>query len=172
MNIITALAVSVGLLGGLATYAFLADHLGLGIQIWAAFLAWGSFYHCGGKTAGLQASVFGNLWGILMALLTLIVVTQTGVANSLTLPVWAGICVAVGVGIMILASQISIFSAIPAAVYGYAATVAFALLWGPGLNNLMEPSLLNPAVIIAISMIIGGILGYISEMFAGTLAKT
>ncbi len=171
MNIITALAVSVGLLGGLATYAFLADHLGLGLQIWAAFLAWGCFYHCGGKTDGLRATVFGNLWGVLMALVTLIVISQTGVANSLTLPVWAGICVAVGVGLMILGSQISIFSSIPAAVYGYAAAVAFALLWGPGLNNLLDPSLQNPAVIIAISMIIGGILGYISEMFAGTLAK-
>lgn len=172
MNVITALAVSIGLLGGLATYAFLADHLGLGLQIWAAFLAWGSFYHCGGKAAGLQASVLGNLWGIVFALLTLLAVTQIGLASVVTLPVWAGICVAIGVAVMILTTQIPIFSAIPATVYGYAATVAFALLSANGLNLLVEPTLQNPAVIVAISMIIGGLLGYISEALAGTLVKS
>ena len=27
---------------------------GLGLSIWAAFIGWASFYHCGGKEAGLQ----------------------------------------------------------------------------------------------------------------------
>jgi len=38
MDLITALAVSIGVLGGIATFALLSP-LGLGLQIWAAFIA-------------------------------------------------------------------------------------------------------------------------------------
>jgi uncharacterized protein DUF1097 len=172
MKLITALAIVIGLLGGLATYAFLADHTGFGLQIWAAFIAWGSFYHCGGKVSGLQSSLLGNIWGIVMAALTLAVFNGAGLAESLTAPVWAGICVAIGVMVMILAANIPFLSAIPAAVYGFAATAAFALLTSNGLEMLLMPTEQNPAVVVAISMIIGGILGYISEAIAGSLAKS
>lgn len=171
MNLITALAIVIGLLGGIATYLFLADHAGLGLQIWAAFIAWGCFYHCGGKASGLSSSIVGNIWGIIMATLTLIAVNKAGLADTLSLPVWAGICVALGVGVMILAAQVPILSSIPAAVYGFAATAAFALLTN-GLNSLGDPTLANPAVVIALSMIIGGVLGYISEALAGSLASS
>ena len=60
---------------------------------------------------------------------------------------------------MILGAKIPIFSAIPATVYGYAATVALTLLTADGLANLSVPSLVNPAVIIALSMIGGNIFG-------------
>ena len=48
MDLVTALAVSIGLLGGVATYLYLSDFWGLGLLIWAAFIAWASFYLCGG----------------------------------------------------------------------------------------------------------------------------
>ena len=54
MDIITALAVSIGLLGAVATYLFLT--IGT-IQIWVGFLGWASFYHCGGGVDGLRKSV-------------------------------------------------------------------------------------------------------------------
>ncbi len=171
MNLVTALAIVIGLLGGLATYFFLADPLGLGLQIWAAFLAWGCFYHCGGKIGGLTSGIIGNLWGIVMATLTLLVINNVGLADSLTLPVWAGICVGVGVLVMILGAHVPMLSAIPAAVYGYAATAALVLLSTNGLNALGEPSLANPAVVVAMSMIVGAVLGYISEAIAGSIAK-
>ena len=136
MGIVTALAVSIGLLGGVATYLYLSDFLGLGLQIWAAFIAWASFYHCGGKIGGFTKSVLANLWGIVWAVLTLLAITKLGFAETLGLPVWAGICVAIGVGLMILGSNIPIFSAIPATVYGYAATVALALLTSDGVAKL------------------------------------
>lgn len=168
MDLITALAVSIGLLGGIATFIFLS--VGSGLQIWAAFLGWASFYHCGGKTAGLQSSVLANLWGVLWGALTLIAATQTGVADSLGLPVWAAICVAIGVALMILGAKIPLFSAIPAQVYGYAATVALALLTN-ATGALIEPSLDNPAVSVALSMVIGNLFGYASELLAGKLVK-
>ena len=128
MDLVTALAVSIGLLGALRLISIFPIRLVLGLQIWAAFIAWASFYHCGGKLQGFTSSILANLWGVVMATLTFLAVSRLGFAEQLTLPVWAGICVAVGVGLMILGSKIPIFSAIPATVYGFAATVAFVLL--------------------------------------------
>ncbi|HEY4807169.1 MAG TPA: DUF1097 family protein, partial [Roseiarcus sp.] len=51
MDLITALALSIGVLGGIATFVLLS--FGMGLQIWVAFIAWATFYHCGGKEAGL-----------------------------------------------------------------------------------------------------------------------
>jgi hypothetical protein len=73
---------------------------------------------------------------------------------------------------MILGSNISIFSAIPATVYGYAATVALALLTTSGVGNLAMPTMENPAVIIAISMVVGAVFGIVSEKLAGALASS
>jgi Protein of unknown function (DUF1097) len=170
MDLITALAVSIGLLGGVATYLCLSP-FGYGLQIWAVFIGWASFYHCGGKTGGFTSSVLANLWGVLWGALTLIAVTQSGMADTLGLPVWAAICVAVGVGLMILGAKVPIFSAIPAQVYGYAATVAFTLLTDAA-GSLMLPEIGNPAVIVALSMVAGAVFGFISEQLAGALAKS
>jgi hypothetical protein len=171
MDLVTALAVSIGLLGGVATYLFLSDPLVLGLQIWAAFIAWASFYHCGGKLQGFTSSVLANLWGILWGVLTLLAISRLAIGESLPPNVWPAICVAVGVGLMILGCTIPIFSAIPATVYGYAAVVAFALLKA-GTDNLTVPSLANPAVVIALSMIVGAIFGLISEAVAGAMARS
>ena len=173
-DIVTALALSIGLLGGVATYLYLSDPLVLGLQIWAAFIAWASFYHCGGKIQGFMLSILANLWRVVTAARTLLVVPRLGFAEQLGRPFWAGICVAIcgGVAVMILGAKIPIFSAIPATVYGYAATVALTLLSADGLANLSQPTLLNPAVIIALSMIGGAIFGLISEALAGLLARS
>lgn len=168
MDLVTALAVSIGLLGGVATFLFLAVP-DLGLQIWAAFLGWASFYHCGGKASGLQSSVLANLWGVLWGALTLLAVTRAGLADTLGLPAWAAICVAVGVALMILGAKIPQLSAIPAQVYGYAATVGLALLTNAS-GALTDPSLANPAVSVALSMVIGNVFGYVSEQLAGKLA--
>ena len=102
MGLITALAISIGLLGGIATYLVFSDPLMLGLQIWAVFIGWASFYHCGGKGGGFVSSVLANLWGVVWATLTLLAVSQLPFGEALGLPVWAGICVAIGVGVMIL----------------------------------------------------------------------
>lgn len=169
MDLVTALAVSIGLLGGAATYLYLSDFFGLGLQIWAAFIAWASFYHCGGKAQGFTSSILANLWGVVWGALTLIAFSNLDL--GLEAPIWAGICVAIGVGLMILGCKIPIFSAVPATVYGYAATVAFALLTN-NVSGLLDPTLANPAAVIAMSMIGGAIFGFISEAFAGVMAKS
>jgi hypothetical protein len=141
------------------------------LQIWAAFIAWASFYHCGGKIHGFTSSILANLWGIVWGVLTLLAITKVGLGGSLPPNIWPAICVAIGVGLMILGSHIPLFSAIPATVYGYASIVAFALLKA-GTDGLMDPTLQNPAAVIALSMIGGAIFGLISEAVAGALAKS
>ncbi|RVB80447.1 MULTISPECIES: DUF1097 domain-containing protein [unclassified Mesorhizobium] len=112
MDLITGLAVVIGIMGGIATWAAIT----IGnpyLPIWAVFVGWGSFYHCGGKEAGFKNSALANLWGAICAAGALIALTSIGV-TALT----AGICVGVSIVILILAAKLPLLSAIPSAVYG------------------------------------------------------
>jgi len=170
MDIITALAISIGLLGGIAAWLFLGPIGGLGLSIWAAFIAWASFYHCGGKEAGLQKTVVNNVFGAIVGWVALMLVTQIPLANSLGLPIWAGICVAITVFILVLAAKIPLLSDIPAGVLGFASVVALALAGGK-LTALTAASLENPLPNIVVSMVIGALFGYVSEKAAGAISK-
>ncbi|GLK74365.1 DUF1097 domain-containing protein [Ancylobacter dichloromethanicus] len=168
MSLVSALAISVGVLGGVATWLFLGPLAG-GLQIWVAFIAWACFFHCGGKESGLKATILANIAGAVMAWLTLLAVSRGGLGEALGLPVWAGICVGVGVLVMILLGHLPAFAAIPAMVYGFAAMAGYSLLVTDGLANLTVPSPANPLVTVVLSLIVGAALGYVSEKVAGML---
>ena len=165
MDLITALAVSIGLLGGVATYVFLS--FGMGLQIWAAFIGWASYYHCGGQTKGLTDSIAGAVWGAVMAAAAFALMGVIGLPGALG----AAVAVAITVFIMIMGAKVPILSSIPAAVYGYASTAALTLLGKDELAGLGGSLLAVPAVNVAISMIIGAIFGYISQQLAGAISK-
>jgi Protein of unknown function (DUF1097) len=78
MDIITALAVSIGALGAVATWLFLTVGT---FQIWIGFIGWASFYHCGGGVDGLRKSVGANLWGVVMAFIALLLITQVNLGR-------------------------------------------------------------------------------------------
>jgi Protein of unknown function (DUF1097) len=164
----TALAISVGVLGAIATWLFLGP-LGGALAIWAAFIAWGCFFHCGGKESGLQSAILNNAAGAIIAGITLVVVTKTGMADKLGLPIWAAICVGVGVAAMVVLANVPMFSAIPAQVYGFAAVVAYTLM-GNAAGGLTAASMENPVLVVILSMIVGAVFGYVSEKLAGMLA--
>jgi hypothetical protein len=165
MSLNTALAISLGVLGAVATWLFLGP-LGGMLAIWAAFIAWGCYYHSGGKEAGLQSTILGTAAGAVIAGVTLMV-ASAGVGASLPANMWVAICVGLGVAAMVLLANVPLF-AIPAQVYGFASTVAMALLPAtPG--SVTEASLANPVVTIILSMIVGAIFGYVSEKVAGML---
>lgn len=164
MDLITALALSIGLLGGIATYLFLG--FGMGLQIWAAFIGWAAYYHCGGQTKGLQDSIAGAIWGAAMAAAAFALMNVLGLPG----PLGAAVAVAITVFILVMGAKIPLLSSIPAAVYGYASTVALTL----GAAALLKdaPGILSmPAVNIAISMAIGAVFGYVSQQLAGALSK-
>lgn len=167
MNIVTALAIVIGILGGLATWLFLGPLGGLGLSIWAAFIAWGSFFHCGGGENGLKNSIAGAIWGSIMAGVALYLLPIVG--NG---ALGAGAVVGVTVMGMILGAHVPLFSAIPAAVYGYASTAAFALLNGDKAVLMAGDIAANPVLNIVVSMAIGAVFGFISEKVAGSLAAT
>lgn len=164
MNLVTALALVIGLLGGVLTWLMFGPLAGL--SLWAAFIAWGSFFHCGGGESGLQKSLLAAIWGAIMATAALAVLPSLGALGSLAAPVAVGVTVA----IMILGAHIPALSAIPAAVYGYASTAAFALLMGDKASVLGTTVISSPLLNIVSSMVIGGIFGYVSEKIAGALA--
>ncbi len=168
MSANTALAVSVGVLGAVATWLFLGP-LGGALAIWAAFIAWGCYFHCGGKEQGLQSAILNNAAGAVIAGITLIVATRTGLASSLGLPVWAGICVGAGVAAMVLLANVPMFSTIPAQVYGFASVAAYTLMKDAA-GSLTAASLENPVIVVILSMAIGAGFGYVSEKLAGMLA--
>jgi hypothetical protein len=161
MSLITALAVSIGLLGGVATYIYLTVGV---IQIWIGFLAWASFYHCGGGTGGLGKSLTANIWGVIVGFVALLLITQVnpGIPGVL----WASIVVAGTAFVLVLGAKIEALGAIPASVYGFAATAGYGLLSGASLTAV---SLANPLVCVSVSMVIGGVFGLVSEKLAGVL---
>ena len=163
MNLVTALALVIGVLGGVLTWLMFGPLAGL--SLWAAFIAWGSFFNQGGGESGLQKSLLASIWGAVMATVALAVLPSLGALGSLAAPVAVGATVA----IMILGAHIPALSAIPAAVYGYAATAGFALLMGNKAEVLGTTVLSSPFLNIVSSMIIGGIFGYVSEKIAGAL---
>jgi uncharacterized protein involved in cysteine biosynthesis len=117
----------------------------------------------------LQSAILNNAAGAIIAGITLLVATRAGLAESLGLPVWAAICVGVGVAAMVLLANVPVFSAIPAQVYGFASVVAYALM-GNATGSLTAVSLENPVIVVILSMIVGAIFGYVSERLAGMLA--
>jgi hypothetical protein len=170
MDMITALAVSIGLLGGIFAWLILGPIGALGLTFPAGFIGWASFYHSGGKEAGLQKAIVNNVFGVIMGWIALLLVTQIPLAATLGLPVWAGICVAVTVFIMVIAAKNQMLSDIPAGVFGYATVAAYALV-GNKLGVLTAPSFENPLINIVISMVIGAVFGYVSQKAAGAVAK-
>ncbi|MGH6923154.1 MAG: DUF1097 domain-containing protein [Propylenella sp.] len=169
MDLIVALAISIGALGGIATWIVLGP-LGAALQVWAIFIAWACFYHCGGKETGLKNTIICNIVGAVLAWIALLIVTNTGgIGGALPGGLWAGIVVGVTVFVLVLLAKVPALATIPAMVYGYAAVAAFGLLSPTA--NVTAGDFTNPLITIVVSMVVGAVLGYISEKIAGAMAK-
>lgn len=173
MSLLIALSISIGLLGGIATWAFLSAWSGP-VLIWAAFVAWGCFYHSGGDEAALKNTIIGNLFGAVCAWVAAMIILSVPLAATLTLPVWAGIVVAGTVVVVVLAAHIPAFSVIPASVYGYASAFAFLLQTPKALSveTLTSATMSNALLIVPASMIVGAVFGLASAKIGGMLVKS
>lgn len=163
MNLVTALAVVIGVLGVVATYLFAGPASVFGPQIWVAFIAWASFFGAGGTTDALIKSLAANVWGAAWATIALILVGKFGSGGA---PVVA-IIVGVTCCLMILGAHLPLLGVIPAQVYGYAATAGFGLLTGAsGLDFKLGT---GPFTTVAGSLIVGAGFGYATGILAGKL---
>lgn len=172
MSTLVSLSISIGILAGIMTWGFLSPWSGP-ILVWAAFVAWGCFYHCGGDNAALKNTIVGNFFGVVCAWIAALGILGIPLAETLTLPVWAGIVVGVVVVVVVLAAHIQAFAVIPASVYGFAAAFAF-LLQTPeklSLGALTSASMDNVVIVVPISMIIGALFAIGSAKLGGAMTK-
>ena len=172
---LVALSVSIAVLG--AVWAFLAlGPLGGFVLVWAGFVAWGCYFHTGGDEAALSKTIVGNVYGVIMAWIALLIIVNVPVPGMGT--VWPAVVVGVTVFLLVIVASIDKLSAVPAQVYGYASTVAYSLEQatdgeagtGP-LANLASASFQNPLVLLIVSMVIGALFGFASGKLAGALTK-
>lgn len=173
MDLVTALAIVIGVLGAVATYLFLGPLGPFGLVIWAAFVAWAAFFHSGGGEAALKSNIPAHIWGSLMATVAFLLITNVAIGDlALTAAIWVGVTVA----IMIIAAKVPLLGQIPSAVYGYATTAAYCIHKGvdlqDGLGSLTAGGLgVNPFLTVSASLIVGALFGYLSGKIAGALAK-
>ena len=172
---LVALSVSIAVLG--AIWAFLAlGPLGGFVLVWAGFVAWGCFFHTGGDDQALVKTIVGNIYGVIIAWIALLIIVNVPVEGLGT--VWPAIVVGVTVFFLVIVASIDKLSVVPANVYGYASTVAYSLHQatdaeagtGP-LANLGSVGFQNPLMLLIVSMVIGALFGWASGKFAGVLTK-
>lgn len=168
MSSLSALALSVAILAGIATYLFVSDVWGLGVHLWAAFLTWGAFFHSGGKEQALSSTIICALFGVIVGVICLWLNANVGL--GLPGPIWVSLIVAIAAFLIVMCSSIPMLSTVPTVFYGFAAVAALVLLKA-GTDDLLTPSLANPAVSIGLSLILGALFGYASEKLAGMLAS-
>ena len=169
----TALSISIGILGGIAAALCLGPLSGI-VLIWIAFIAWACFFAIGGDSAALQSTIICSIFGAIIAWIALLLILGIPLADTLTLPIWAGIIIGITVIIMCLLAQIEIFSSIPASVLGYASVAGFALQTPTALTTdaLTSIGLNNALIVVAISLAAGAILGLISSKLASALTSS
>ncbi len=160
MTMLLALTVSIGLLAVVATWVFLGPLAAMNFQIWQAFIAWASFYHCGGKVDGAKKTVICMSFGAVVGMLSVMLAGQLGGLGALAAPVAVGI----GAAAIVLAAHLPILSTIPSCVYGFASVAGLILL-----GKDMTP--LNAIVPTIGSIILGTIFGWLSETLGGKMAK-
>jgi hypothetical protein len=166
-----ALSLSIAVLGAIWAYLALGPLAGF-VLVWAGFIAWGCFFHCGGDQKALVKTIVGNAYGALVAWIALLIITHLPEnAMGALLP---AIVVGVTVFFLVIVASIEPLSAVPAQVYGYAATVAYSLhhtAEPAPLANLAAPSFANPLVLLIVSFVLGAVFGLLSGKLAGALTK-
>ncbi|WP_296056060.1 DUF1097 domain-containing protein [uncultured Amphritea sp.] len=170
MNNLTALSISISLLGGLATYLAIGPLNGI-FLIWAVFVAWGAFFAVGGTADAMKNTIVCGIFGVFLAWSAALIIINLPMAESLGLPLWAGIVVAATVLILCLAANIPALATIPASVFGYAPTFAYLLQTSGTLSNdvLLSANLSNPLLLISVSIIVGTLFGFASGQLGAKL---
>lgn len=167
MSKLTALALSIAILGGV--WAFLAlGPLAGSVLVWAGFIAWGSYFHSGGDGAALQKTIVGMIYGAVIAgvALALVVANPVGLGAAIAAPVYVGVTVF----FLVIVAGINLLSVVPANVYGYAATAGYALSTDTA-SLTTAADLTNPVLLVALSVVIGTLFGAASGKLAGMLGK-
>jgi len=167
MSKLTALAVSIAVLGGVWAFLSLNPLAGAAL-VWVGFIAWGCYFHTGGDTAALQKTIAGMVYGAVIAGVALYLVSS-GILASLG-ALSAPVIIAVTVFLLVIVAGNTMLSVVPANVYGYAATAGYALSTNTAGNATMM-DLSNPVLLVIVSTVLGAVFGMASGKLAGVLGK-
>jgi len=172
MNKLTALSVSIGVLAGLATFLAVGPLSGV-FFIWAATIAWAAYFLLGGNKEALVNTIVCGIFGVFMAWITALLLTEIAPDTMLGFPFMAAITVAVAVIVMCLSASCPMLASIPASVLGYSSTFAYLLQTPDKLTQdvLLNISLNNPLLVISISIVVGTYLGQLSGQLAAKWTK-
>ena len=167
-----ALAVSVGVLGGIWASIALGPLAGFAL-VWVGFIAAGCFFAAGADTKALSKTIVGTIYGAVVAWIALLIIANVAVPALGT--IWPAIVVGVTVFFLVIVASADLLSCVPANVYGYAALVGYTLSAGK-LDALSAADRSNPLLLVAVSAILGGLLGYLmgqlSAMLKAKASKT
>jgi hypothetical protein len=167
MSKLTALAVSIAVLGGVWAFLSLNPLAGAAL-VWVGFIAWGCYFHTGGDTAALQKTIAGMVYGAVIAGVALYLVSSGMLAGLGVLA--APVIIAVTVFLLVIVAGNSMLSVVPANVYGYAAVAGYALSTNTAGNATMM-NLSNPVLLVIVSTVLGAVFGMASGKLAGVLGK-
>jgi len=151
MNMLLALALSIGVLIAVWTYIALGP---ASLPVWAGIVAWACFFAAGGKTDGLVKTLASTLSGVFWAFVAL---TAANAAAPGQLPVLA-LLVGVVAFAMVLQSRIATLAFIPGAFLGAATTVSVVVGAGGTYPKAIG------------ALVAGAIFAYLSELLAGVLS--
>ncbi len=172
MNNLTALSLSIAGLAGLATFLAVGPLSGI-FLIWAATIAWAAYFFLGGTPEALKNTIVCGIFGVFMAWLAAIELTNIPATVVLGFPFWAAVTVTCSVLVACLAANIPALATIPATVLGYSSTFAYLLQTPDKLTKdvLLGASLDNPLVLISISIIVGAYFGQFSGQLSAKLQE-
>src|SRR5690554_3816864 len=113
MSKLTALSISIAVLGGIWAYLALGPLAGF-VLVWAGFIAWGCFFHSGADMAALQKTIVGMSYGAVIAGIALLLATT----NPLGLPGVVGTAIYIGVTVffLVIVARFDLLSVVPANV--------------------------------------------------------
>ncbi|WP_018264229.1 DUF1097 family protein [Methylosinus sp. LW4] len=166
MSIAYFRAVSVGALGGLAAFLTLGPAAPYGAQLFAALIGWAGYIHLGGKLDGLKKSVPHDLLGVALAAVALLAAAHIPYGEVVSPAASTGIAVAITLVALVLSAKAPALAEWPVSLAAYATLLATAHA-----DDLVALSPSNPALLAALSLIAGAILGYLADQLAEALLK-
>lgn len=152
MDMLMALAISIGVL--IALWVKFGAMIGIGIAVPAGIIAWACFYAAGGKTQGLQKTIAANISGVVWVFLAMQLIAAANLGSV------AWIIIGVVAFLIVIQAKLPALSFIPGGFCGAAVTAAS----GAGTD-------IKANVMVAVALVAGAILGYVSEMAGGMMAK-
>lgn len=157
---LVAAMISLGVLGAIDTYITATL---ITVPVWVTFIAWASFFACGGGKAGYIKSVASNFTGIIIASITLLII-EIGPSN----PLFAAILVGLGTSAMIFASGTKLLDFPPAIVFGFASLVGTTAATQTTITG--TGGIGHPMLVAMLAMLIGASFGFVSELVTKLLS--